>query len=132
MMTQKQVLDAVRRLPPHQRQQLGEQIIRQSARSPSFTLVAIKRQPQKKQRRLDFLADKNTEGSLNVAERAELNRLVAEARQLALENAQALVRAQRPELFGVSGKPLKGRVREALRTKARAEGTVRISHNDGK
>ena len=132
MMTQKQVLDAVRRLPPHQRQQLGEQIIRQSARSLSFTRVAIKRLPQKKQRRLDFLADKNTEGNLNAAERAELNRLVAEARQLALENAQALVRAQRPELFGVSGKPLKRRVREAVRTKAQAEETVRISHHDGK
>src|SRR2546428_12055759 len=118
MMTQKQVLDAVRRLPPDQRQQLGEQIIRQSTKSPSFTLVAIKRLPQKKQRRLDFLADKNTEGNLNAAERAELNSLVAEARHLALENAQALVRAQRPELFGVSGKPLNGRARDVLRTKA--------------
>ena len=132
MMTQKQVLDAVRRLPPDQRQQLGEQIIRQSTKSPSFTLVAIKRLPQKKQRRLDFLADKNTEGSLNVTERAELNRLVAETRQLALENAQALVRAQRPELFGVSGKPVKRRVREAVRIKSRAEEMLRISHNDGK
>jgi len=132
MMTQKQVLDAVRRLPLHQRRQLGEQIIRQSTKSPSFTLVAIKRLVQKKQRRLDFLADKNTEGRLNVAERAELNRLVAETRQLALENAQALVRAQRPELFGVSGKPLKGRVREAVRTKAQAEAMVCIGQNDSK
>jgi len=132
MMTQKQVLDAVRRLPLQQRQQLGEQIIRQSSKSPSFTLVAIKRLAQKKQRRLDLLADKNTEGRLNMAERAELNRLVAEARQLALENAQALVRAQRPELFGVSGKPVERRVREAVRIKSRAEEMLRISHNDGK
>ena len=126
MSTQQQVLDAVRRLAPQQRQQLAEQIIQQGSTSPLVTLVAIKRLAKKKQNRLDRLADRNTEGALTAAERAELYRLVAEARQLAMENAQALVRAQRPELFDASGRPLRRRVQEAVRAKSRAEHAVSI------
>ncbi len=129
MSTEQQVLDAVRRLPSHQQQRLGEQIIKRAAKSPSVILVAIRRFPQKKQRRLDALADKNTEGQLTAAERSEVNRLVAEAQQLALENALVLVRAQRPELFDSSGRPLRQRVQEAVRAKVRGERAVR---NHGK
>lgn len=123
MSTQQQVLDALRRLPLRQQQRLAAQIIQQTIKSPSITLVAIKRLPQEKQRRLDALADKNAEGQLTAEEHSELNHLVAQ--QLALENAQALVRAQRPELFDVSGRPVRQRVQEAVRAKARSERVIR-------
>jgi len=116
-----EVLDAVRRLPSNQRLRLAEQIMRETAQAQAVTLVSIQRFPTHKQRRLDALADKNTEGQLTEVERLELERLVAEAQQLALENAQVLVRAQRPDLFDASDRPIKRRVMEAVRAKARAE-----------
>jgi hypothetical protein len=128
MSTQQQVLDAVRRLPLGQQQRLAEQIIQQTTKSRSIMLVAIKRLPQEKQHRLDALADKNADGQLTAEERSELNHLVAVAQQLALENAQALVRAQRPELFDVSGRPVRRRVQEAVRSKARSERVIRTKN----
>ena len=114
-------LKIMHRLPRHQRRQLAEQILRETSESPEVVMVNIQCFPPQKQRRLDALADKNTEGKLTEAERQELGRLVTEAQRLALENAQALLRAQRPELFDSFGRPLKMRVQEAVRSKARAE-----------
>ena len=133
MITQQQVLNAVRRLPQHQQRQLAEQIMQETAKSPPMTLVALKSFPSQNQHRLDALADKNVEGRLTRAERAELRRLVDEAQRLSVENARALVRAQRPALFDTNGHPIKRRVQQAVRAKARAERATRnkqISNRD--
>jgi hypothetical protein len=121
-------LAIVRQLPADQRWRLVEQMMRQTASAETVTLVRIKRFPEHKQRRLDVLADKNTEGRLTETERSELERLVAETQKLALANAQAVICAQRPELFDLSGHPIKRRVMEAVRAKARAERAVRNKH----
>jgi hypothetical protein len=51
----------------------------------------VKRLSAVKQRRLDALLDKNSEGKLAPREKAELERLVAEAERLMVANAKRLV-----------------------------------------
>jgi hypothetical protein len=46
--------------------------------------------PAAKQRRLDQLLDKNSEGSITAPEKARLEQLVAEAEELMVTNAQRL------------------------------------------
>jgi hypothetical protein len=48
--------------------------------------------PAAKQRRLDELLDKNSEGTITARERARLEQLVAEAEQLMVANARRLAR----------------------------------------
>ena len=50
----------------------------------------ILRFPVAKQRRMDALLEKNSEGTLSDRERVALQRLVAEAEQLMITNAQRL------------------------------------------
>jgi uncharacterized membrane-anchored protein len=57
--------------------------------------------PAAKQRRLDRLLEKNSEGTITTVERAKLEQLVAEAEKLMVANAKRLVdfssrQAQRP------------------------------------
>lgn len=51
----------------------------------------LKRFPTAKQRRLDELLEKNSEGTISKGERARLAQLVAEAEQLMVENGKLLV-----------------------------------------
>ena len=51
----------------------------------------VKRFPAAKQRRLDLLLEKNSEGKITPGERAALEKLVAEAEQLIVANAKRLV-----------------------------------------
>jgi hypothetical protein len=53
----------------------------------------IKNFPAAKQRRLDELLEKNSEGSISPAERESLENLVADAEQLMVENALRLAQA---------------------------------------
>jgi hypothetical protein len=50
-----------------------------------------------KQRQLDELLEKNSEGTITPPERLRLERLVAEAEQLMVENAQRLARFSQTE-----------------------------------
>jgi len=50
-----------------------------------------------KQRRLDELLEKNSEGTITPAEKARLEHLVAEAEQLMVANAQLLARFSQSE-----------------------------------
>lgn len=57
----------------------------------------IKKFPAAKQRLLDELLERNTEGTLTHSERARLVQLVAEAEQLMVVNAKVLARFSRVE-----------------------------------
>lgn len=57
----------------------------------------VKAFPAAKQRQLDALLDKNSEGTITAAERARLERLVAEAERLMVENAKRLARFSQSE-----------------------------------
>lgn len=50
----------------------------------------IKKFPAAKQRRLDQLLDKNSNGAITPAEATQLQQLVAEAEQLMVANAKSL------------------------------------------
>jgi hypothetical protein len=52
----------------------------------------IKKLPAAKQRQLDRLLDKNSEGTITSREKARLEQLVAEAEQLMVANARQLAR----------------------------------------
>jgi hypothetical protein len=57
----------------------------------------VKRLAAAKQRRLDELLEKNSEGTIAPAEKARLEQLVAEAEQLMVKNARLLARFSRTE-----------------------------------
>ena len=57
----------------------------------------VKEFPATKQRRLDELLEKNSEGTITPAEKARLQQLVAEAEQLMVANAQLLARFSQSE-----------------------------------
>jgi hypothetical protein len=56
--------------------------------------------PASKQRRLDQLLDKNSEGTITVKERTTLKLLVAEAEQVMVTNARRLAAFRRHESAG--------------------------------
>ena len=51
-------------------------------------LIVLKQFPEEKQQRLNFLAKKNTEGTITKEERSELEGLVDEAQSLMLQNTE--------------------------------------------
>lgn len=55
----------------------------------------LQRMGAEKQERLDALMEKNNEGELTKAERAELTRLVEESQRISLHNARVLVEQKR-------------------------------------
>ncbi len=55
----------------------------------------LKEFPAAKQRRLDELLEKNSEGTITPAEKVRLEHLVGEAEQLMVTNAQLLARFSR-------------------------------------
>jgi hypothetical protein len=63
----------------------------------------IQKFPAAKQRRLDLLLDKNSEGTINPKEKATLERLVAEAEQLMVANARRLAAFSRGQQNGPAG-----------------------------
>lgn len=68
----------------------------------------IERLSPAKQRRLDRLLDKNSEGTITPADKAKLEALVAEAEQLMVANAKRLAEFARRQGAGVpkSGVPV--------------------------
>lgn len=57
----------------------------------------LQRFPAFKQRRLDQLLEKNSEGTIRDKEKADLERLIAEAQELMIANAKMLVRFSKQE-----------------------------------
>jgi hypothetical protein len=60
----------------------------------------LKKFPAAKQRRLDELLEKNSEGNITGREKARLEQLVAEAEQLMVANAKLLVQFSQREDAG--------------------------------
>ncbi len=60
----------------------------------------LKRLATSKQRRLDELLDKNSEGRITPEERTKLEQLVAQAEQVMVENARRLANASDGEEVG--------------------------------
>lgn len=58
---------------------------------PSDRAQRVRHLSATKQRRLDFLMDKNNEGQLDEAEQQEFQALVCEVEQLTIDNARRLV-----------------------------------------
>jgi hypothetical protein len=61
----------------------------------------IEKFPVAKQRRIDQLLEKNSEGTITLREKAKLEQLVTEAEQLMVGNARRLVEFARREGSGV-------------------------------
>jgi hypothetical protein len=63
----------------------------------------VKKLPAAKQRRLDELLEKNSEGTITPAEKTRLAHLVAEAEQLMVANARLLARFSEAEEARIPG-----------------------------
>jgi hypothetical protein len=111
----KVALAAVEQLPVKLQRQLAEQVLVRTA-DEYLAVVYLKRLSSADQARLQELMDKNNEGLLTRAERLELRRLGAKVDKIMLENSKSLARATRPELFDEKGKPIKSRIRAALKS----------------
>lgn len=94
----KVALAAVEQLPVKLQRQLAEHVLLTTAEE-DLVVVYFKQLSTADESRLQDLMDKNNDGQLTPAERAELKRLGAKADQIMLENSKALARASRPELF---------------------------------
>ena len=81
--------------------------------------VELQRLDVESQARLDWLLDQNNERRLTLAEREELQGLVAQYENLLLQNTEALLRATRPDLVGTSGRTNCVRLTNAARSTAR-------------
>ena len=92
-----------------------------------LTLIALKQFTEEKQQRLNFLAEKNTEGSITKEERFELEGLVDETQALMLQNTETLACVIRPDLFDKKGRPIKRLITQAVHAKARHEMHTRKS-----
>jgi len=84
----------------------------------SLILIALKQFPEHKQQRLNFLAEKNTEGTITKEEFSELEELVDEAQVLMFQNTETLVRVIRPDLFDKKGRLIRRFLTQAVRAKA--------------
>ena len=106
-------LSAAERLPLRLQRELAERLLASAAPEQKSVTVRLRRLPLSKQSRLAKLLDKNSNGELTKAERAELQRLGEEVDETMLSNSMALARAARPELFDVRGRLIKSRSRQA-------------------
>ena len=91
----------------------------QAPSDESFILIALKQFPEEKQQRLNFLAEKNTEGTITKEELSEFEELVDETQALMLQNTETLARLIRPDLFDEKGRPIRCLLTQAVRAKAR-------------
>ena len=66
--------------------------------------VELQRLDVESQARFDWLLDQNNEGRLTLAEREELQGLIAQYEHLPLQNTEALLQAARPDLVGTAGR----------------------------
>lgn len=108
-------LAAAERLPLKLQRQLAERLLSKANRGRQTLTVRLQRLPHEEQTRLAELMDKNNDGKLSKAERLELKRLASDVDEIMLANSVALARALRPELFDVKGRPIKSRIRQAVR-----------------
>ena len=81
--------------------------------------VELQRLDVESQARLDWLLDQNNERRLTLAEREELQGLVAQYENLLLQNTEALLQATRHDLVGISGRINRVRLTNAARRTAR-------------
>ena len=80
--------------------------------------VELQRLDVESQARFDWLLDQNNERRLTLAEREELQGLVAHYENLLLQNTEALLRVTRPDLVGTSGRINRVRLINAARRTA--------------
>lgn len=77
----------VRRIPANRRRDFPRWDVMKKT-----SALKLEKFPAAKQRRLDALLEKNSEGTITPAERAKLEQLVAEAELLTVTNAQRLAK----------------------------------------
>jgi hypothetical protein len=106
---------AAERLPLKQQHQLAEQLLAKTSREQQTITVRLRRLPPGEQTYLAELMDKNNDGVLSRTEEMELKRLDSRVNEIMLANSVALARALRPELFDMKGRPVKARIRQAVR-----------------
>jgi hypothetical protein len=80
--------------------------------------VELQRLDVESQARFDWLLDQNNERHLILAERQELQCLVAQYEHLLVQNTEALLRATRPDLVGTSERINRVRLTNAARRTA--------------
>jgi hypothetical protein len=81
--------------------------------------VDLQRFDGESQARFDWLLDQNNERRLALAEREELQGLIAQYDNLLLQNTTALLRAIRPDLVSTTGRINRVRLINAARRTAR-------------
>ena len=81
--------------------------------------VELQRLDVESQARCDWLLDQKNERPLTLAEREELQGLVAQYENLLLQNTEALLRATHPDLVGTSGQINRVRLTNVARRTAR-------------
>lgn len=90
-----------------------------SANKKTTIAVELQRPDVESQARFDWLLDQNNEGRLTLAEREELQGLIAQYEHLPLQNTEALLQAARPDLVGTAGRINRVRLTNAARRTAR-------------
>lgn len=111
----KVALAAVEKLPVKLRLELAERVMESVRDGEETLLIRFKWLSAKKQARLQELLDKNNEGVLTPAQKSELERLVEEHDEIVLHNSEAMTRISNPELFDKKGRPVKSRIKAALK-----------------
>ena len=94
----KEVMAAIRELPPRLQRQLAERLIEAIAPGENTTVIYLKRLSPRKQSRLAKLLDKSNEGRISRKERSELDELGLEVDRMLLSNSQELARALLPAI----------------------------------
>jgi len=114
-------LAAARKLSRPSRRMLAERLLRDAAVQPNTILVPLRQFDTTTQKRFQELMDRNNEGRLTRAERAELADLMRRYEEMMVANSEALARASHPELFDETGRLVKSRLDGVLRTKIKKE-----------
>lgn len=114
----KEVMAVAEKLPVKQQQKLAVQLLAKSVDTENSVVLYLKRLSSQKQTRLTELMDKNNEGKISKAEKAELQCLNEEVSQIMLDNSIALARTLRPELFDKRGRPIASRIERELKEKS--------------
>lgn len=120
-------LAVAEKLPLSARRQLAEKLLQQSSPNPYIIVIPFEQFDPTVVERLQYLMDRNNEGTISRGERRELAALVREDERMMLVNSQALLRMSRPDLFDERGHLVSARLDKAVREKARSVGTARRS-----
>jgi len=107
-------LAAAEQLPSKLQRQLVERLMAATTPGKNTVVLYLQRLTSRKEARLAALMDKNNDGRLSPAEKAELQQLGSEVDRMLLANSHALAHTLRPELFDDRGRPIRRRFRQAI------------------